>query len=603
MNQNLIALSLKLFNVVPAGNTATIHLKNGLKYGIVIDENAAYATAAILAYFKKNQLTGKQLNATFHKSWKVIKDSSREELYLQQILHYLTTYGTDFQSDFIYIPAEKLKLPKIKQLPIRVIRGVGKEELIQKALAMLSSGVALEETTIDDLLALLALLNYQFKSVDGIKNKEALIKIIAKTGVYPTNPIAFLRYLVYLATDSTLLIKSNKAITAIKEKQLNIAFHLNHFGLENCATIFNRFKPLWLAFKANKDNVPLINKIAKLSKTHHVPMPVDVLNTITSIQYKKKEVKAALANVNNFRKIRLLHALNNRIHSANIFLYRVRNGKAFAKASPQADKLAYYQKIYKVVYASLVDSLDLEGKKIKYPTNIDYALPASEKMFIGNIPTGTRITAKKLVAGVYWENQWGARDLDLSALNLSGKIGWNAAYQSDGLMYSGDMTDATNGATELLYANKKIAIPALANLNIFTGEDKCKFKMIIGSAPKVSNNYMFNPNELILEVETEMKSRQQILGLFLPPTESSPMSFTIVNTGFGNIAVSGNSEHSDNARAALYFQYAHPISFKQLLLDAGAEIVEEEFDIDLRPGALGKDSILGLVSSEKNHKS
>ena len=189
MNQNIITLSLKLFNAVPEGNKTKMSIKDGLKYGVLISEEAAYATTAILDYFKENQLTGEQLNATFHKSWKVIKDSSREALLVHQILHYYTTYGTNFQSDFIYIPAEKLKLPKLKQLPIKVIRGVGEQELIDKTLGMLSSGVALEETTIEDLLHLLALLKYQFKSVDEIKNKEALIKIIAKTGVYPTNPV------------------------------------------------------------------------------------------------------------------------------------------------------------------------------------------------------------------------------------------------------------------------------------------------------------------------------------------------------------------------------------------------------------------------------
>lgn len=597
MNTKLITLSLELFNAVPEGNVSKISPKDGLKYGVVIDEKAAYATPAILDYFKTNQLTGEQLNATFHKSWKVIRDSSREELLLHQILHYMTTYGTNFKSDFIYIPTEKLKLPKVKQLPLKVIRGVGEQELVDKVLSMLKSGVALEETTIDKLLQLLQLIGYRFTSLEGIKNKEALIKIIAKTGVYPSSPIEFLRYLVYLATDATLLIKSKAVIESIKEKELNITTHLNQYGLEKCATIFNRFKPLWLAFKANMDNAPLINRMAKLSKTHHVPMPVDVLNTITSIKYKKREVKAALEGVNNFRKIRVLHALNTRINAADYFIYRIRNGKSFAKPNKASLKIDYYQKMYKVVYKDLLASLDLTGKKVKYPDNIDYALPTSEKMFIGNIPVGTKITTKKLVAGVYWENEWGARDLDLSALNLSGKIGWNSSYQDEGMLYSGDMTDATRGATELLYANKKIATPALAKLNIYdSGVKECKFKMIIGCADKVSQNYMFNPNELIMEIETEMKSKQQILGLFSPEADNK-MSFTLVNTGFGNIPVSGNSEHSDNARAALYFQYAQPISFRKLLEDAGVIFTEEEFDIDLSVGTLQKDSLLNLIAN------
>ncbi|MEM1120797.1 MAG: hypothetical protein AAGJ18_10140 [Bacteroidota bacterium] len=598
MKRAIIQLSLQLFNAVPQGKASKISQKNSLKYGVFIDEKAAYATTAILDYFAKNKLSGEQLNATFHKSWKTIKNSSRETLLLHQILHYCTTYGSNFKSDFIYIPVEELQIPELKQLPIRVIRGVEKQELLDKCLAMLSSGVALGEDTVDQLLELLGLLGYRFTSVDTIKNKEALVKIIAKTGIYPTQPTEFLRYLVYLATDSTLLIKSPLVMEAIKEKRLNITAHLRHYGLEKCATIFNRFKPIWLAFKANKANVTFINKISKLSKTLHQPMPVDVLNTLTSQVYSKEEVKAALKKVNNFRKVRLLYALNTRLSFANAYLYKIRNGKSFAKMGTTKLEWTYFEEMYQLIYQDLVDSLAVKGMRIKYPGFIDYALPASEKMFVGNVPVGTKITARKLVSGVYWENAWGARDLDLSALSLSGKVGWNDAYQGQGLLYSGDMTDAKNGATELLYTDSKIVEPSLSQLNIYNGEVNCKFKMVIGQADKIEQNYTFNPNELLLEVETSMKSKQQILGLFMPEKDNK-MSFTLVNTGLGNISVSGRSENSDNARNALYFQYVCPISFRQLLQDAGAILVEKEgeIDLDLSPQQLQKDTLMNLVAS------
>ena len=591
----IIELSLKLFHAVLKGEAEKPQFKKTLKYGVVVAENAAYAIDEIIMYLKRNKLSGEQLNSTFHKSWKVIKESSREELLIHQILHYFTTYGTNFTFDFIYIPAEKLKVPKVKDLPLKVIHGLEKNELIGKALAMLESGIALEERTIDEILELLSLLNYKFKSVDTIRNKEALTKIIAKTGVYPSNPIEFLRYLVYLSTESTLLIKNAKTIEMIKAKRLNVVMCLNGFGLEKCATIFNRFKPLWLAFKSNKDNIQAINKIGKLSKTFHKPMPVDVLNTATSIKYKKKEVKKALESANSFRKIRLLNALNTRINKADAFLYRVRNGKSFSKEKGTNLKIKYYKKMFDLVYADLVESMDVKGKKIKYPENIDYALPSSEKMFLSNIPIGTRISDEKLVSGVYWENEWGARDLDLSALSLEGKIGWNTVYKGQGLMYSGDVTSAPYGATELLYSTGKIPSPALSKLNIYSGEVGCKFKIIIGNASKVSKNYMFNPNELVLEVETETKSRQQIVGITIPTDKG--LDFILINTGFGNISVSGNSSHSENARNALYYQFSKPVSFRRLLIDAGAEIVaDSEFDIDLMPQNLQKDSLINLFN-------
>jgi len=629
--QTLFDLSLKLFNAIPAGAVMDIQVKQTLKYGVIIAPEAAYAKAEILAYLDSDILSGEQLNTTFHKSWERIQNSSRAELMTHQVLHYLTTYGTDFKSDFIYIPVEQLELPEIKSLPVKIIRGLEQSILIQKSLSMLESGIALEEQTIDELLKLLHLLEYQFQSVDQIRNKEALIKIIAKTGVYPSKPVEFLRYLIYLVTDSTLLIKNQVTIEAIKEKKLNITAHLNAFGLEKCATIFNRFKPLWLAFKAHEDNIPLINKISKLSKTHHQAMPVDVLNTVTSIRYEKEEILEALKGANAFRKIRLLNALNIRINAADAFLYRIRNGKSFSKADPiqkESDhlskmfqavyreltgktslakkesrskdaQLAYFKTIFEWVYEHLVDGLAIAGKRVLYPVHIDYALPASEKMFIGNIPTGTKVTSENLVSGVYWKNEWGARDLDLSGLSLKGKIGWNSAYKGKGILYSGDITNAHDGATELLYTEGGLSHPTLSMLNIYSGAVGCTFKMILGNASKITSNYMFDPNELILEVQTEMKSRQQILGIFIPEDDGR-LSFILVNTGFGNLSVSGGSEHTSDARKALFYQYANPLSFKQLLIDAGARFVQpgEEFDLDLRVEGLQKDSFTSVLEGE-----
>lgn len=595
MNKKAIELSLELFGAVPAGPPKPTVFKKTLPYGVVLDETAAYAMKTVLRYFKANQLNAEQLNATFHKSWKVIRDSSREELFIHQILHYFTTYGTNFTSDYVYYPAEELELPELKKLRIRVIKGLPASELIDKCLKMLSSGMALAEETIEALLNLLEELKHTFTSVDHIRNKEAAVRIIAKSGVYPSHPSEFLRFLIYQATDSTLLIKSKETIEAIKNKKLNVAKHLDAYGLERCAEVFRRFKPLWLAFKSNKSNIKRINEIGRLARRHHKPLPVDVLNTVTSIVYSPEQIKEALSSVNNFRKSRLLNSLNTRLNQADAFLYRIRNGKSYSKAKPDQKHLAYYRKVFNIVYADLVDCLKVQGKKIRYPEDIDYALPSTEKMFVGNFPAGTRITARNLVSGVYWEDAWGANDLDLSALSLEGKVGWDAAYKGQGLLYSGDMTEAPNGATELLYTNGYLGHPALAINNIFSGKEGCKFKIIVGSAPKVEANYMFDPNELILEAECNMVGRQQILGIFLPEMDGR-LSFVLVNAGFGSMSVSGNTPHSDLARKALFYQFSRPISFRQLMLDAGAEIVTEgDSDNDLRPEGLQKDTFIELL--------
>ncbi len=596
MKQKLTRLSLELFNAVPKGPAQQMHPEEWIKFGLILDEHASYAHDEVRNYIEENQLSAEQLNATFHKSWQVIQDSSRLELFLHQILHYMSTYGTNFTSEYIYFPAEELEIPELKKLPLKIIRGLEPAVLTEKALKLLGSGIALQEETVDKLLEILEELKYEFSSVEHIKNKEALVKVIAKTGIYPEHPSEFLRFLVYKATGSALLIKNDDTIEGIKTAGINISHHLDAFGLKKCAEVFNRFKPLWLAFKSNEKNAPLINQISRLSKTHHKPLPVDVLNTITSVSYSESEIKAALSKVNNFRKARVLNALNTRINAADTFLYRIRNGKSFAKEKPVRNKIGFYKNVFEIIYWDLIDCLNLEGKTIRYPNNVDYALPVSEKMFVGNYPSGTKVTAENLASGIYWEDKWGANDLDLSALSLGTKVGWNSDYKSEGLMYSGDITSAPNGATELLYVKNNLPGPSLSINNIFSGKEGCKFKIIVGAASDISANYMFDPNELILEAETNMVSRQQILGIFLPG-EGKTVSFILINTGFGSMGVSTNSVQSDNARTALFYQYCQPISFRKVLQDAGAILTESETcDLDLSPRNLQKDTLINILN-------
>ena len=105
--------------------------------------------------------------------------------------------------------------------------------------------------------------------------------------IVPENPTEFLRYLVYKATDSTLLIKNEETIDAIKQgvKKPSIVGLFNKYnqrhGYARLSEIFHRFKPIFLAFKENGRLKPVINKLRKLASTNHMPMAEDYLNTVT----------------------------------------------------------------------------------------------------------------------------------------------------------------------------------------------------------------------------------------------------------------------------------------------------------------------------------
>lgn len=585
--KNVNLQTLELFNCVlekPADKPKFLK-----KYGVLVDATAVGSLSDVKKYLENNSLTGNQLNKTFHKSWKVIKDSTREELWIHQMLHYFTTYGTGFSSSFVYLPNEELNLPKQK-VTVKVIRGISEKEIISKCINILESGIALKEETLNSVFNVLDALKYSFTGDENIKNKEAIIRLADVYGIYPKATTEFFRYLIFKATGSTLVIKNRSSIEAIKNSSFNPSMHLNRFGLEKMATVFNRYKPLFLAFKGKCPSV--INKISKLSKKHHKPMSVDVLNLVTSGKVDEKALLKRLESATFFQIAKALQALYNRKNGQTNFVYRVRNGKSFAKEGIVSKGI---KSNYKVIKKFLKEKYDLSDKIFFIPDNIEYALPTSEKMFVGNIPTGTKVFGDKLCAGVYWEDSWGARDLDLSGMGLN-KVGWNSSYTGKGLLYSGDITSAPNGAVEYLHATDRLDVPTLVINNVYSGSPETGYQIIVGKGSKVSRDFMMNPNNRLFDVKCQSVQKQTILGMLLPETDKKKMSFVLLNFGSGSANVSGHGKVTDISRAALYQQYNKPYSLNKLIELCGGSIVSKETEdsVNLSPAQLEKDTLIDI---------
>ncbi len=268
---------------------------------------------------KEIGLTPEQLNASFHKSWQKIAEACIEQLVIEQLIHYVTTYGYEaagiYDSESVYIPNERLDIPEyVGGINVVVIHGYKPARIKEKVLSLLSSGIALKEDTIKDVLDVCKKVDLQQADLESIKNKEVKIALMDYFDLVPEDPVEFLRYLVFKATDKTLLIKDEPTITAIKEStglnRINELFNRyeKEFGLETLAQIFLRFKPLFLAFKENKKNRPKINKIRKLATKYHKPLPKDFLNEITSmikkgVKIDRGKLERELEKVNIYRLI------------------------------------------------------------------------------------------------------------------------------------------------------------------------------------------------------------------------------------------------------------------------------------------------------------
>jgi hypothetical protein len=585
--------SLKLFNAVLKKKSSDKPVVD-FNLGLVIEPNATWKEHEIKDYYSLQKLSGNDLNKSFYKNWKTVLESTREEILIDQILHYISTYGTDFEGD-IYIPDGVIKLPKNKKLVFKTIKAYTKKQLREKALGMLCSGIALKEETIDDLIDLLDEFGHKFSSKDNIKNKEAIVKIATKFGIFPNNSVEMLRYVIYLATNQSMIIKSDDVIKSIKESNYNPEKDLEEFGLIKMSKIFNRFKPLFLAFKSKCPST--INRLSKLSKIYHEPMIENPLNKVTTSYLKGCDMKW-LRGVSPFVLFKALSACRNRVLGADSFVYRIRNGKSWSVVEEKKPNIDLCNHNVEFIIEYLKNKYSFIGKTFFIPDNVEYALPTSEKMFVGNIPTGTKFyNDGPMAVGIYWENSWGARDLDLSSISINGKVGWNSDFvQGEGsLIYSGDMTNAPDGAVEYMRGDTTLNSPALIMNNVYRGNSNCEYKIVVGVGSGINKEFMMNPNKLMIEEKCQSMQKQTVIGMMVP--EKRGTCFVILNFGAGNCNVSWRNSRSDIVREALYQQWSMPYTFNDLILLLDGEITtnKEKCDYDLSLDKLEKDTFTKLL--------
>ena len=102
-----IASLIEMFNVCPFGDKLNgvssaedlmDIMKDGIKRGYLIHP---LCDAEYISHFLATR--DMQYNSTFYKTWNDVKNKSRFELFVDQVLHYMSTYGTDFSME-AYLP-------------------------------------------------------------------------------------------------------------------------------------------------------------------------------------------------------------------------------------------------------------------------------------------------------------------------------------------------------------------------------------------------------------------------------------------------------------------------------------------------------------------
>ena len=578
-----------------------------------------------------------QYNSTFYKAWNDVTDKSRSVLLFDQILHYLTTYGTDFSLEgtgYEYIPNTNPEEPAWNTY--KVITAVDFKELYQRCMNMLASGIALKSETVRDLTNYIIVYakepdNACTPNVDMIKNREALVILCDALGVLPMDGAKLFAHIVYKATGETMIIKNRdmrKRIAASKNSLGHrdtsaIWRSLNDAQLMRLAEVFNRYKDLFLAFKA-PNTAGIINKISRLSKKYHKPMKrgywETILHSRSSLNFAELQEEAKKAT--NFKLLQVMQSIRERLLLAagqGDNMYIIRNGKIFIKDNEYSaidSRYFSWEDIYKVCEAQIIENLSKKACKVKLPQQYVLACPTSEKNFIGDVPMGTYCQlGKDSIMGIYWKNEWGTRDFDLSFNTVTGsRIGWNSGYYSEdqNVIYSGDITNAPNGANELLYFRGTDIPTGLVNVNRYNGQAGSKYKIFFGTMPRktfdsINKNgeLMIDPNKVQLEAMiTQSDAAEQMVGMILDGT----FFFYSLSTGYGKVTNAlvrrGQQKNSSTAwtNAAsemtdILIRKANAmVPMKDLLLKAGFVETTVDEEVELNLTELDRSTLIDLFS-------
>ena len=140
---------VKLFKVTVDGTGTTVDYDKinqlAMMRGYIVEPNAC--TSIVNDFIKSLECN---INSTFYKTFEEVTSKTRFELFIDQVFHYMTTYGTDFSLGNGYVPNENPENVEYISLlrDYTVIKSVTDAVMFEKCMNMLKSGIAMKQTTL-----------------------------------------------------------------------------------------------------------------------------------------------------------------------------------------------------------------------------------------------------------------------------------------------------------------------------------------------------------------------------------------------------------------------------------------------------------------------
>ena len=469
-------------------------------------------------------------NNTFYETFGRVEAASDMELFFDQAMHYMSTYGAEqigLKGYPTYIPVritnpKKPELEGEMKLTAVVLRD--EKDIVAELNALFNKVQTLNSRVEKELLPpVLGLLSGSL--VDTARSFQVKCILADKMNTTPHNPQEALRYILYRLIAKTTLIKDSETICQIKNVLAyqgptnvdKIAKIIAEVGEARMASIFYRYKPLFLALKKAPTLRPIINRIRRLAPKNHQPQPFECVQNIIEMyrqDYEWEDIDALLKKATNREIVKIVNKLL--ILTPDLCAetsYIIRNGKSFVGEKNEKHIWYNYDELLSHLLAELTKRLlpVLKDKVFYIPEYIDYAVPTSERQMIGAIPFGSSINfdGGVIVPGIHWTNI--ARegyeeriDVDLHLTGKENSYGWNSSKKDADVIFSGDMTNAPlpKGASEAFYINTD-EVDDIFTLDAFLYNAdpdtlNCQFYMTKEyDFKKLKESAMFNPNDLM----------------------------------------------------------------------------------------------------------
>ncbi|WP_029544511.1 hypothetical protein [Selenomonas sp. AB3002] len=628
---------LTLFCAVPRANDGKGKIDNteNVKHGVYVTESAVAACPSLTEEESMEQIWDMygydmlDMNRGFYKNFHEVQEASEDKWLIHQLLHYLSvglqnedmTDPVQVDSSIVFVPTTKLQLPEGAPIKLTVIDVIERDDIIKRTQSMINSGMALSQESLRCIVHIIKEMGIEV-DIQSIPNKELKIYLYDMMQQVPQRAQEFLRLLIFKATNSTLLIKSQDVIerirNVIKEGKTGLLYtdmfraFVSQNGMGALAAEFLRYKKLWLAFKGESSELAhILNRARKMAEKHKYVKKTGLLERITwDTMIEPAEVAKEIPKVTIYRRISLANNLLYWEHHPTSAMYLIRNGKTYAKAVTEKRVLTDKQKqILELLLESIVSEIRprVQGRKYYIPPEVEYALPVSEKRFVGGIPFYSSLKlSKSAVMGIHWENLPRHRvDLDLHYVSQKYRVGWNTQFDRKAeIVFSGDMTDAPpeeGGATEAFFLSDKLVDDwAAVMLNCFTSnDDPVPYKFVMGPADseQLSKDYLLNCHKLAVNINIVNERDQDFLG-FMHTDKTGEKTFYFMEVGFGHSIVASYGKKERIALEAVQATVESSLKLREVLKRAGAILVESanEAEVDLGLDKVTREKFVNLLA-------